>query len=371
MASLVSYGMCQTACNAGAVACYAGAGATFGAVTAGAGTAVAVLACNSIQGSCMAVCAAKFLAEGSAETAASGGVMGPVVAVGGTLLGIAGGVAAASGAATASGAAAAGGAAGGAAAVGGSAAATGAAAAGGAVGGAAAGSGAAVTTGVWVGRAALGTSALGIALTLGYVSYRVWDWQRAKAGAVAAPKTLHVYAPGKSGTKGNASSAVGLGVPGAQGISAVPVAGAAGPSRGPVRQGGARAADASSRRSSSEFLMIPHGGVAHGDAAIICVGDDRQSSSITRQAAPPVASNPQTVEVHVCDAEIDDAVAVPEFPTDIQVVTHARASKGRVINIQQGLILVDFADGHAPQLLDPLEVSVLPNDLTAINNSCA
>lgn len=333
MASLVSYGMCQTACNAGAVACYASVGTTFGAVTAGAGTPAAVLACNSIQGSCMAVCAAKFLAEGSAETAASGGVMGPVVAVGGTLLCIAGGVAAASGAATASGAAAAGGAAGGAAAVAGSAAATGAAAAGGAVGGAAAGGGAAVTAGVMVGRAALGTSALGIALTLGYISYWVWDRQRAKAGAVAAPETLHVCAPGKSGAKGNASSAVGLGVPGAQGISAVPVA-----------------------------------GVAHGDATIACVGDDRQSSIIARQAAPPVAPNPQTVEVHVCDTEIDGAVAVPEFPTDIQVVTRTSARKGRVINIQQGLILVGFADGHAPQLLNPSEVSVLPNDLTAINN---
>jgi len=34
----------------------------------------------------MAVCAAKFLAEGAAETAASGGVLGPVIAVGGVAM---------------------------------------------------------------------------------------------------------------------------------------------------------------------------------------------------------------------------------------------------------------------------------------------
>lgn len=34
---LLSYGMCQTGCNAVAVACYTAAGATFGTVTAGIG----------------------------------------------------------------------------------------------------------------------------------------------------------------------------------------------------------------------------------------------------------------------------------------------------------------------------------------------
>ena len=82
----VSFGACQTACNAGAVACYAAAGLTFGAVTAGAGAPAAALACNSVLGTCMSACAAKFLVEGGAETAVAGGVMGPVVAVGGAVL---------------------------------------------------------------------------------------------------------------------------------------------------------------------------------------------------------------------------------------------------------------------------------------------
>ena len=79
MASLVSYGACQTACNAGAVACYSAAGLTFGAVTGGAALFVA-------KGSCMAACAAKFLVEGGTETAATGGWMGPVITVGGLAL---------------------------------------------------------------------------------------------------------------------------------------------------------------------------------------------------------------------------------------------------------------------------------------------
>jgi len=86
MASLASYGLCQTVCNAGAVACYAGAGLTFGTVTAGAGIPAAALVCNTALGGCMSICGSKFLAEASAETAASGGVMGPVLAVGGAAL---------------------------------------------------------------------------------------------------------------------------------------------------------------------------------------------------------------------------------------------------------------------------------------------
>eukprot|EP00746_Dinoflagellata_sp_MGD_P125920 gnl/MRDRNA2_/MRDRNA2_60813_c0_seq2.p1 gnl/MRDRNA2_/MRDRNA2_60813_c0~~gnl/MRDRNA2_/MRDRNA2_60813_c0_seq2.p1 ORF type:complete len:390 (-),score=84.04 gnl/MRDRNA2_/MRDRNA2_60813_c0_seq2:75-1157(-) len=86
MASLLSYGACQTACNAGVVTCYAAAGLTFGTVTAGLGAPAAALACNSVQATCMAACAAKFLAEGSAETAATGGVMGPVIMGGGVVM---------------------------------------------------------------------------------------------------------------------------------------------------------------------------------------------------------------------------------------------------------------------------------------------
>lgn len=105
MASLLSYGACQTACNAGVVTCYAAAGLTFGTVTAGIGAPAAALACNSIQATCMAACATKFLAEGSAETAATGGVMGPVVIGGGIVMSAlafaAGGTTAASAATTA------------------------------------------------------------------------------------------------------------------------------------------------------------------------------------------------------------------------------------------------------------------------------
>ena len=82
MASLASYGLCQTACNAGACACYGSAGFVFGTVTAGMGVPAAIITCNTILGTCMSVCAAKFLAEASAETAATGGTMGPILAVG-------------------------------------------------------------------------------------------------------------------------------------------------------------------------------------------------------------------------------------------------------------------------------------------------
>ncbi|OSC99407.1 hypothetical protein PYCCODRAFT_842717 [Trametes coccinea BRFM310] len=53
----IAYGICQTGCNAVAVACYAGAGAVMGTVTAGVGTPVAVLACNVALGQCSAACA--------------------------------------------------------------------------------------------------------------------------------------------------------------------------------------------------------------------------------------------------------------------------------------------------------------------------
>ena len=53
MASLVSYGACQTACNAGVVVCYSAAGLIFGAATGGAALPPAAIACNTAQGSCM------------------------------------------------------------------------------------------------------------------------------------------------------------------------------------------------------------------------------------------------------------------------------------------------------------------------------
>ncbi|KAI8349664.1 hypothetical protein BD560DRAFT_410117 [Blakeslea trispora] len=53
----ISYAICQTGCNALAVACYAAAGAVFGTVTAGAGTPAVILGCNAAQGVCMSACA--------------------------------------------------------------------------------------------------------------------------------------------------------------------------------------------------------------------------------------------------------------------------------------------------------------------------
>lgn len=53
---VVSYGLCQTACNASAVTCYAGAGYIFGTVTAGFGAPAAVTTCNAALSACMALC---------------------------------------------------------------------------------------------------------------------------------------------------------------------------------------------------------------------------------------------------------------------------------------------------------------------------
>jgi hypothetical protein len=50
----IAYGICQTGCNAVAVACYATAGAVFGTVTVGVGTLPAILGCNAGLGACMA-----------------------------------------------------------------------------------------------------------------------------------------------------------------------------------------------------------------------------------------------------------------------------------------------------------------------------
>ncbi|KDR81156.1 hypothetical protein GALMADRAFT_241716 [Galerina marginata CBS 339.88] len=57
----IEYGICQTACNDGAVACYRGAGATFGTVVTDADTPAAILACNAGLGACSAACPAVAL----------------------------------------------------------------------------------------------------------------------------------------------------------------------------------------------------------------------------------------------------------------------------------------------------------------------
>ncbi|KAF9554638.1 hypothetical protein CPC08DRAFT_712747 [Agrocybe pediades] len=57
----IAYGLCQTGCNTVAVACYAGAGFTFGTVVAAAAAPAAVLACNTALGTCSAMCASVAL----------------------------------------------------------------------------------------------------------------------------------------------------------------------------------------------------------------------------------------------------------------------------------------------------------------------
>lgn len=56
-----AYGVCQAGCAALVVACYTAAGATFGTVTAGAGTPAVILGCNTAFGTCSAKCAAVLL----------------------------------------------------------------------------------------------------------------------------------------------------------------------------------------------------------------------------------------------------------------------------------------------------------------------
>ncbi|KAL8726234.1 MAG: hypothetical protein Q9181_006136 [Wetmoreana brouardii] len=57
-----AYGICQAGCSAVVVACYSGAGFTFGTVTAGVGVPAAIVACNSAYGTCQAACAAVLIA---------------------------------------------------------------------------------------------------------------------------------------------------------------------------------------------------------------------------------------------------------------------------------------------------------------------
>ncbi|GBG80162.1 hypothetical protein CBR_g30528 [Chara braunii] len=59
---LGGYSSCQSACNAAWVLCYSTAGLVAGTVTGGAAAPAVVIACNSQQAVCMAVCAAAFLA---------------------------------------------------------------------------------------------------------------------------------------------------------------------------------------------------------------------------------------------------------------------------------------------------------------------
>lgn len=54
----LSYGICQTGCNALVVACYTAAGFTFGTITGGLGAPPAIIACNTALGTCMAGCVA-------------------------------------------------------------------------------------------------------------------------------------------------------------------------------------------------------------------------------------------------------------------------------------------------------------------------
>ena len=55
-----AYGICQAGCAAVVVACYAAGGAVFGTVTAGAGVAPAIIACNAAFGTCSSACATAF-----------------------------------------------------------------------------------------------------------------------------------------------------------------------------------------------------------------------------------------------------------------------------------------------------------------------
>lgn len=54
---ILAYGICQSGCNAVAVACYAAAGFTFGTISAGVAIPPAIIACNSALGVCMVACA--------------------------------------------------------------------------------------------------------------------------------------------------------------------------------------------------------------------------------------------------------------------------------------------------------------------------
>ncbi|PYI33230.1 hypothetical protein BP00DRAFT_306968, partial [Aspergillus indologenus CBS 114.80] len=60
-ASPAAYGVCQAGCAAVVMACYSGAGYTWGA-SLGATIPASILACNSAFGTCQSACAAVLLA---------------------------------------------------------------------------------------------------------------------------------------------------------------------------------------------------------------------------------------------------------------------------------------------------------------------
>jgi len=56
----IAYGLCQSGCNDLVVACYAGAGFTFGTIAAPLAPP-AIMACNAALGTCSAACATAVL----------------------------------------------------------------------------------------------------------------------------------------------------------------------------------------------------------------------------------------------------------------------------------------------------------------------
>ena len=56
-AGIMSYGLCQTGCNALYVSCCSAAGVTAGTFTLGVGTPAAVVGCTGALGKCMSACA--------------------------------------------------------------------------------------------------------------------------------------------------------------------------------------------------------------------------------------------------------------------------------------------------------------------------
>jgi hypothetical protein len=56
-----AYGICQAGCSAIVMACYSGAGFTWGA-TLGVSAPATIVACNAAFGTCQAACAAVLLA---------------------------------------------------------------------------------------------------------------------------------------------------------------------------------------------------------------------------------------------------------------------------------------------------------------------
>jgi hypothetical protein len=62
-AGLITYGICQSGCNALWVACVTGAGGVAGVTTGGTVVIPAVAACCKAQGVCMSACAVVALAN--------------------------------------------------------------------------------------------------------------------------------------------------------------------------------------------------------------------------------------------------------------------------------------------------------------------